>query len=107
MNLVLFIVLAALFVVLTPGILLRLPANGSKLKVAIVHGLVFALIWSLTRGFFVRATSMFDINIGGSLMEAVDEKDNSKKETPTVMDELKKTIGINGTPSAPVAPAKL
>ena len=39
----LFIVL--LFVLLTPGILLRLPAKGSKLTVALVHGIVFALVF--------------------------------------------------------------
>lgn len=37
-----FIVL--LFVVLTPGILLRLPPKGSKYVVAAVHGLVFAFV---------------------------------------------------------------
>jgi len=37
-----------LFVLLTPGILLRLPPKGSLLTVAIVHGLVFALVFHLT-----------------------------------------------------------
>ena len=37
-----FIVL--LFVVLTPGVLLRLPPKGSKYVVAAVHGLVFAFV---------------------------------------------------------------
>lgn len=42
----LFIV--ALFVVLTPGILVTLPSKGSsKLTVAVVHGIVFALLYSL------------------------------------------------------------
>ena len=42
----LFIV--ALFVVLTPGILVTLPSKGSsKLTVAVVHGLAFALLYSL------------------------------------------------------------
>jgi hypothetical protein len=40
--------LALLFVALTPGVLLRLPARGSKLIVAAVHGLVFALVWHYT-----------------------------------------------------------
>ena len=39
---------AALFVVLTPGILLRLPPGGSKLQVAVVHGLVFAVVYHFT-----------------------------------------------------------
>ena len=37
-----FIVL--LFVVFTPGVLLRLPPKGSKYVVAVVHGLVFAFV---------------------------------------------------------------
>ena len=43
---ILYVVL--LFVILTPGILLRLPPKGSPLVVAIVHGAVFALVLSLT-----------------------------------------------------------
>ena len=39
---------AALFVLLTPGILLTLPPGGSKLTVAVVHGLVFALVYNFT-----------------------------------------------------------
>jgi hypothetical protein len=39
---------AFLFIILTPGILLRLPPKGSKLTVAIVHGIVFALILHFT-----------------------------------------------------------
>lgn len=41
----------ALFVALTPGVLLRLPPGGSKLTVALVHGVVFALALQLTKGF--------------------------------------------------------
>ena len=39
---------AALFVLLTPGILLTLPPGGSKLTVAVVHGLVFAVVYHYT-----------------------------------------------------------
>jgi hypothetical protein len=39
---------ALLFVVLTPGVLLRLPPNGSKMAVAVTHGLVFAVVWHFT-----------------------------------------------------------
>lgn len=34
---------AVLFVLLTPGILVSLPPGGSKLTVAIVHAIVFAI----------------------------------------------------------------
>jgi hypothetical protein len=39
-----FILTVALFVLLTPGILLRLPSSGSKWTVALVHGVVFAVV---------------------------------------------------------------
>ena len=43
-----FIFSVLLFFVLTPGVLLRLPPNGSKYVVALVHGLVFALLFTLS-----------------------------------------------------------
>jgi len=53
MSLLMTAYLVALFVVLTPGVLLRIPAGGSKLTVAVVHGLVFALVLHLTYMFFL------------------------------------------------------
>jgi hypothetical protein len=44
MNPVFAAFIVVLFVVLTPGILLRLPPKGSKYVVAAVHGLVFAFV---------------------------------------------------------------
>ena len=41
MNLVLIFVAAMLFVLLSPGVFLRIPQNGSKNTVLIVHTLVF------------------------------------------------------------------
>ena len=38
---------AVLFFVLTPGVLLRLPPGGSKLMVAAVHAVVFAVVYGL------------------------------------------------------------
>jgi len=43
-----------LFVLLTPGILLRLPPKGSPLVVAIVHGVVFALVLCFTHKIVYR-----------------------------------------------------
>jgi len=37
-----------LFVALTPGVLVRLPPGGSKLTVAAVHGVIFALVYHFT-----------------------------------------------------------
>lgn len=47
-HILMMLYVALLFILLTPGILLRLPANSSKLTVAIVHGLVFAVVFHFT-----------------------------------------------------------
>jgi len=57
MNLYVSLYVALLFVVLTPGILLTFPRKGSKLVVAVVHGLVFALVYHLTHKAVWLATS--------------------------------------------------
>jgi len=38
---------ALLFIVLTPGILVTIPPKGSKIVVALVHGLIFALVYCI------------------------------------------------------------
>ena len=48
MNLLMTLYIAALFVLLTPGVLVKLPPKGSLLTIAIVHGIVFALIYHLS-----------------------------------------------------------
>jgi hypothetical protein len=48
MNLYMSLYLAVLFVALTPGVLLTLPKGGNKMTVAVVHGLVFAVVWYFT-----------------------------------------------------------
>ena len=47
---------ALLFVVLTPGVLMRLPPNGSKMTVALTHGVVFAVVWYFTNKMVWRAS---------------------------------------------------
>jgi len=54
MNLVVAVYSAILFFVLSPGVLLRLPKNGSKFVVAGVHSLVFAVILYFTAHFVWR-----------------------------------------------------
>jgi hypothetical protein len=54
MNLAVAIYSAILFFLLSPGVLLRLPPNGSKLTVAGVHAVVFAGVLYFTAGFIWR-----------------------------------------------------
>jgi tRNA A37 threonylcarbamoyltransferase TsaD len=55
MNALMIAYAALLFVVLTPGVLLRLPPKGSKLAVAVTHGVVFAIVWHFTHKMVWRA----------------------------------------------------
>ena len=48
MNISMIIFTAILFFVLTPGILLSIPPNGSKHLKAFVHAVVFALVYRFT-----------------------------------------------------------
>ena len=48
MHLFMFLFVALLFFVLTPGVLLTLPRKGSKFLVAGTHALVFALVFTFT-----------------------------------------------------------
>lgn len=51
---------ALLFVVLVPGVLVTLPPGGKKLTVALVHGLVFALLLNLTHKTVARLLSPYE-----------------------------------------------
>ena len=51
MSILVIIFSALLFFVLSPGVLVRLPPNGSKLVVAAVHSVVFAVVFALTYKF--------------------------------------------------------
>lgn len=46
--------LAVLFFLLTPGVLLRLPAGGSRLVKAVTHGFVFLVALYLTKNVVLR-----------------------------------------------------
>ena len=43
-----------LFFILSPGVFLRIPQNGSKMTVTGVHALVFAIIFYFTHGMVYR-----------------------------------------------------
>lgn len=46
-HLVMSVFVFMLFFLLTPGILVQLPPNGSKITVALTHALVFTALWTL------------------------------------------------------------
>jgi len=61
MNYVVSLYTAFLFFLLTPAVLLRLPPNGSKYVVALVHAVVFAVIFHFT----AKPVLLFSISLQG------------------------------------------
>lgn len=56
------IFLVVLFVLLTPGTLVRLPRNGGKWTVALLHGALFGLIYLLSCSYFnVKEGGFFNV----------------------------------------------
>ena len=54
MEWVMFLYTALLFFLLTPGILLSLPPKGKKMTVALVHALVFGIVFTLSHKMVMR-----------------------------------------------------
>ena len=77
MNLVISIYSAILFFVLSPGVLLRLPSNGSKFTVACVHAIVFAVVLYFTAGFVWRMS--MSMSLGKEGMEDLHVKEEFKE----------------------------
>jgi hypothetical protein len=51
LNISSLLYLVFLFYVLTPNVLLRIPPNGSKHVVALVHAVVFAVVYYYSAGY--------------------------------------------------------
>ena len=79
MNLFMTLYLAALFVALTPGVLLTLPKGGNKMTVAVVHGLVFAVVWYFTH----RMVFRYSMQLSGFQNMNMEENTNTNTNTNT------------------------
>jgi len=56
MNILTIVFIVGLFVGLTPGIFFSLPKGAAKITVAVVHGLIFSIIFYVSRSFEGFAT---------------------------------------------------
>ena len=63
--------MALLFIILTPGVLLTLPAKGSPLTVAIVHGLIFGFLYHFTYAIALKLTTPPGVCISGACNNGV------------------------------------
>uniref|UniRef100_A0A6C0I0I8 Uncharacterized protein n=1 Tax=viral metagenome TaxID=1070528 RepID=A0A6C0I0I8_9ZZZZ len=79
MSLLVSLYAAILFFILTPNVLLRLPKNGSKFTVALVHAAVFGLIFWLTHKFIWRMTHRLE---GMEEKKEKDEKESKHESVP-------------------------
>jgi hypothetical protein len=80
MYLLLFVFLIAAFVAFVPGILFTLPIKSSRIMVTLAHGILFALTWTLLHKLAVSVSSKLNIDIGGSMMEGLEEEEDEEKE---------------------------
>lgn len=80
MNLLLFVFLIVAFVAFVPGILFTLPMKSSRIMVTLAHGILFALTWTLLHKLAVSVSSKLNIDIGGSMMEGLEEEEDDEKE---------------------------
>lgn len=55
MSIAVAVYAAVLFVLLTPGVVLSLPPGGTFLTKVVVHAVVFATVFYLTKGAVMRA----------------------------------------------------
>jgi hypothetical protein len=78
MSLAVSLYASLLFFVLSPGVLLKLPKNGSKITVALVHALVFGFLFWLTHKFIWRLTHR---------LEGMEDEEDDNEETEGMEDQ--------------------
>jgi hypothetical protein len=70
MSILMLVVMALLFAALTPGVFIWLPFGASRRVAALVHGLVFAVVWYLLHRPIAQLLSSF---------EGMEDKEDKKK----------------------------
>ena len=76
-NIVIPVYATILFFILSPGVLLTLPPGGSTMIVALVHSLVFFILFFFTHRFVYQLVTHFPRHPEGLKMR--DSKTNEKK----------------------------
>jgi hypothetical protein len=89
-----FIITVFLFVLLTPGILLRLPPKGSKWIVAIVHGIVFALSMHIVYYYILPSLRSLEGFKEGSDGNKKQKKDKKNKKNVDTSEDTSEDTGL-------------
>lgn len=79
MNIFMAVYFAVLFYILSPNILLRLPPNGSKMTVALVHAVVFGIVSYLTGKAVWKLSNRLGME-GMTPLDIPEEKEEKKEE---------------------------
>ena len=76
MNFLFILFVFVLFFILTPGILVTLPKKGSKMVVALVHGVIFATTLAVSKYFFWKSgNSVFEGETTNEMNSVASEKE--------------------------------
>ena len=87
---IILIIEFVLFIILTPGILVRLPRKGSKFTVAIIHGILFASIIYIIHWYLVsNFTNLESFKEGASVGKLEDAKQAAKAAKQAVIQPAK------------------
>ena len=92
-NLVKALYAAVLFYFLSPGVLLRLPRKGSKMVVALTHGVVFVVVFFLTYKIVLRLTGQTNEGMRGNFgfnYSQIQEEDKVRLSILKKIDETSK-----------------
>ena len=104
-NWVMTFFMAALFFVLTPGVLLSLPRKGSKLMVAATHALVFAVAFYFLHNMVLHWTLSMD-GFAVTQSEIQPHLNNKLENCTNVLDVTSKAPGIISNLKAEMAAAR-
>lgn len=88
MNWILILYTTLLFFILTPSVIVRLPSKGNKWTVALIHGLIFAVIYYITSDFVMKLGS----NLEGNCANVVTRGDNCTPGTTGNFCELDEPV---------------
>lgn len=88
MKLIAFFFIVALFVVLTPGVFVTLPKKGgNKWTVALVHGVIFAIVW------FIFYKPLTHINYS-FILEGAEVKEKEKNIAEKIASAIPSVPGL-------------
>jgi len=89
--------LAVLFILLTPGVLLTIPPKGSKIIVAaVIHGIIFALIYHFTHKTVWKWTRKYE-GFANKPVPITSKLSQGFENPPKELKKIAESLGFNLT----------